>query len=125
MSTVLIVDDFLSVRKSIRGLLEELPSVVCVEASDGLDAIVKAEVSRPDLIILDMSMPGMNGFEVATVLQKTMPQVPIFMFTAHDSPFIESKAASAGIRAVFSKYTGINALVAQASELLKPSHASA
>jgi CheY-like chemotaxis protein len=125
MFTVLIVDDFPSVRKTLRGLLEKPSSVVCIEASDGLDAIAKTEVSRPDLIILDMSMPGMNGFETATVLQKTMPQVPIFMFTAHDCPTVESKAASVGIRAVFSKYTDMNALVVRAGELLNPSHASA
>ena len=94
---------------------------MCIEATNGLDAIAKTEVSRPDLIILDMSMPEMNGFEAATVLRKTMPQVPIFMFTAHDGPAVESKAASVGIRAVFSKHTGIKALVAQASALLSPS----
>jgi len=124
MSTVLIVDDFPAVRKALRGLLERLCSVVCIEATNGLDAIAKTEVSRPDLIIMDMSMPGMNGFEAATVLRKRMPQVPIFMFTAHDSPTVESKAASVGIRAVFSKYTGIHALVVQTSTLLSPSHAS-
>ena len=84
----------------------------------------KAEVSRPDLIILDLGMPGMNGFDAATVLQKTMPQVPVFMFTSHDRRDVESQAASVGIRAVFSKCTGINALVAQASELLRPSRTS-
>ena len=125
MSTVLIVDDYPAVRKTLRSVLEKLRSVVCIEASNGLDAIAKAEVSRPDLIILDLGMPGMNGFEVATVLHKTMPQVPLFMFTSHQSRDVESQAASVGIRAVFSKYTDINALVAQASELLSPSHALA
>ena len=122
--TVLIVDDYPAVRKILRSLLENLCSVACIEAINGLDAIAKAEISRPDLIILDLGMPEMNGFEAATILQKTMPQVPLFMLTSHDSHDIESKAASVGIRAVFSKYTGINALVAQASELLNPSHAS-
>jgi DNA-binding NarL/FixJ family response regulator len=125
LSTVLIVDDYPAVRKALRTLLEKLCSVVCIEAVNGLDAIAKTKVSRPDLIILDGSMPEMNGFEAATVLREKMPQVPIFMFTAHDSPTIESKAASVGIRAVFSKYTGISALVAQVSKLLNPSHASA
>jgi len=125
MSTVLIVDDYPAVRKTLRSALEKPGSVVCIEASNGLDAIAKAEVSRPDLIILDSGMPGMNGFDAATVLQKTMPQVPLFMFTSHQSRDVESKAVSAGIRAVFSKYTDINALVAQARELLSPSHALA
>ena len=94
---------------------------MCIEATNGLDAIAKTEVSPPDLIIMDLSMPEMNGFEAATRLRKTMPQVPIFMFTAHEDPTVESKAASVGIRAVFSKHTGIKALVAQASALLSPS----
>src|ERR1700676_5074855 len=118
MSTILIVDDYPAVRKALRRLLERLCSVVCIEATNGFDAIAKAEVSRPDLIILDLGMPGMNGFEVATVLHKTMPQVPLFVFTSHQSRDVESKATKVGIRAVFSKYTDINALVAQASELL-------
>jgi CheY-like chemotaxis protein len=123
MSTVLIVDDYPAVRKTFRSLLEKLFPVVCIEASNGLDAIAKAEVSRPDLIILDLCMPEMNGFEAATILHKTMPQVPLFMFTSHHSRDVESQAASVGIRAVFSKCTGINALVAQASEVLRPAHA--
>jgi DNA-binding NarL/FixJ family response regulator len=99
--------------------------VVCIEASNGLDAIAKAEVSRPDLIILDLCMPEMNGFDAATILHKTMPKVPLFMFTSHQSRDVESQAALAGIRAVFSKHTDINALVAQASEVLRPAHALA
>jgi DNA-binding NarL/FixJ family response regulator len=123
LSIVLIVDAYAGVRKALRGLLEaQLRSVVCIEAINGLDAIAKTEVSCPDLIILDLCMPEMNGFEAATVLQKTMPQVPLFLFTSHDKREVESQAASVGIRAVFSKYTGINALVAQASEVLSLSH---
>jgi len=123
MSTVLIVDDYPAVRKSLRRLLERLCSVVCIEATNGFDAIAKAEKSRPDLIILGLGMPVMNGFDAATVLQKTMPQIPLFLFTSHDRRDVESQAVSVGIRAVFSKYTDINALVAQASELLRPAHA--
>jgi DNA-binding NarL/FixJ family response regulator len=125
MPTVLIVDNYPAVRKALRCLLEKLTSVVCIEAANGLDAIVKTEISRPDLIILDLGTAEMNGFEAATVLQRTMPRIPLFMFTSHDSPTVESKAASVGIRAVFSKHTGINALVARASEVLSSPHASA
>jgi CheY-like chemotaxis protein len=97
MSTVLIVDDYPAVRKTLRTLLEKLCSVVCIEASNGLDAIAKAEVLRPDLIILDLGMPEMNGFEAATVLQNTMPQVPLFMFTSHDRRDVEPQAVSVGM----------------------------
>src|SRR5689334_8795512 len=113
MPTVLIVDNYAAVRKTLRRLLERLFSVVCIEATNGFDAIAKAEESRPDLIILDLGMPEMNGFEAATVLHERKPQVPLLMFTFHSSHELESQAASAGIRAVFSKNTGINALLAQ------------
>ena len=122
MSTVLIVDDCPAVRKTLRSLLEKLSSVVCTEAANGLDAIAMTEVSCPDLIILDLGMPGMNGFNAATILHKTKPQVPMFMFTSHASHEVESQAASVGILAVFSKMD-INALLTQVSELLNPSHA--
>jgi CheY-like chemotaxis protein len=126
MSTVLIVDDYPAVRKALRSLFEQqLYSVVCIEAANGVDAIAKTKLPCPDLIILDLCIPGMNGFEAATVLQKTMPQVPLFLFTYHDKREVESQAASVGIRAVFCKYTGIKALVAQARELLSPFHAPA
>src|ERR1700730_1912434 len=126
MSSVLIVDEYAGVRKHLRSLLEKrLRSVVCIEAINGLDAIAKTEVSCPDLIILDLCMPEMNGFEAATVLQKTMPQVPLFMFTSHDKREVESQAASVGIRAVVSKYTGINALLAIAADSLSASQALA
>src|SRR5579864_3828649 len=104
MSTVLIVDDCPAVRKALRGLLEKLSSVVCSEAANGPDAIAMTEVSCPDLIILDLGMPGMDGFHAATVLHEKKPQVPLFMFTSHDSHEVESQATSVGIRAVFSKY---------------------
>ena len=124
MLTVLIADDCPDVRRVLRQMLEDRCAVVCVEAANGLEAIAKAKISRPDLIILDLSMPEMNGFDAATVLQKMMPRVPLFMFTCH-SREVESQAASVGIRAVFSKYTGINELVAQTSALLNRSAAMA
>jgi CheY-like chemotaxis protein len=126
ISTILIVDDYPAVRRVLRGLLENrLCSVVCIEATNGFDAITKAKMSCPDLIILDLSMPKMNGLEAATILRKTMPQVPLFLLTFHESREVDSQAASVGIRAVFSKCSGINALVEQASDLLNPSHALA
>src|SRR5258707_9439184 len=124
MPTVLIVDDCPAVRTTLRILLEKhLSSVVCIEASNGLDAIAMTEVSCPDLIILDLGMPGTNGFTAATVLHEMKPQVPLFMFTSHDKRDVESRAASVGILAVFSKYTGIDALLTRVSELLCQVHA--
>jgi DNA-binding NarL/FixJ family response regulator len=56
---------------------------ICAEASDGEEAIALAKQHRPDLIILDLSMPVMNGLDAAAELKKIMPHTPIILFTAH------------------------------------------
>jgi CheY-like chemotaxis protein len=69
---------------------------VCGEAHDGQDAIEKAQRLLPDLIILDLSMPVMNGLDAARVLKDRMPSVPIIMFTLYVDPFVEQESRSAG-----------------------------
>jgi two-component system chemotaxis response regulator CheY len=80
---VLIVDDNASVRTAIRALLETSGLEVCGETIDGLDAIEKAPILNPDLIILDLSMPRMNGIDAARELSKICPGVPILLYTLH------------------------------------------
>jgi two-component system secretion response regulator SsrB len=76
---------------------------VCGEAADGLDAIELSQQLRPDLILLDLSLPGMNGFEVARELKRTSPSIPVLMFTGFKTPSLESEAIAAGCTAVVSK----------------------
>ena len=74
---ILIVDDLPELRKLIRAFLEEeLGFHVCGEAIDGFDAIEKAKDLKPDLIVLDLSMPRMNGLEAAPRLKKILPKTP-------------------------------------------------
>jgi CheY-like chemotaxis protein len=83
LPTILIVDDHASIRTAVRDLFESpLASVVCGEAENGVDAIAKAQQLKPDLIVLDLSMPVMNGFEAAKIFRDLFPAVPIFMLTA-------------------------------------------
>ena len=103
MSTVLIVDDYPTIRKALRSLLEKLCSVVCIEASNGFDAIAKAEESRPDLIILDLGMPEMNGFEAAREISSALPGTPILFNTLYASPQVEREAEKIGVVGVVSK----------------------
>ena len=104
MPTVLIVDDSESVRISMRALFEaEQDFTVIGEAVNGLDAINKAEELPPELIILDLSMPIMNGLEAAESLKSTSPSTPIFILTAHGGPEVDRAARAAGVDAVFSK----------------------
>ena len=83
--TVLIADDLASMRLSVRLLLKDKhPDLIVREAVDGLDAIEKAKKWKPDLILLDLAMPRLNGAEAATVLKDDMPQTPVILFTMTD-----------------------------------------
>jgi DNA-binding NarL/FixJ family response regulator len=112
---VLIVDDSESVRASVRAMFEAEPEfTVAGEAVNGLDAIVKAEELSPDLIVLDLSMPIMNGLEAAETLKARWPTIPIFVLTAHGGPEVDRAARAAGVDAVFSKGDDLQRLISSA-----------
>jgi DNA-binding NarL/FixJ family response regulator len=101
---ILIADDDEDVRQAIRCFLEsETTCEVCGEAVNGIDAIAKAGDLNPDLILLDYSMPVMNGIEAGAVLKAMLPEVPVVLFTGEDTLAIQADAISAGIRAVVPK----------------------
>jgi CheY-like chemotaxis protein len=105
--SILIVDDSDTVRKVIRLFLEsQIDLQVCGEAVDGVDAIEKAEELQPDLILLDLAMPRMNGVEAASVLKGLMPWVPIVMFTLYKELLGNALTSTIGIDAVLSKPDG-------------------
>jgi DNA-binding NarL/FixJ family response regulator len=107
----LIVDDHANIRKVMRDFLENETSFkVCGEAVDGYDAIQKAKDLNPDLIILDFSMPKMNGIEAARVLKKILPQTPIVMLTSHHPSVLGYDTHAVGIDAVVAKDGGMAAL---------------
>jgi CheY-like chemotaxis protein len=82
--TILIADDNPSIRKFLCRLFEDEKDYnICAEAENGQRAVELALQCRPDLIILDLSMPVMNGLEAARKLKEIMPQVPIILFTQH------------------------------------------
>ena len=117
---ILIVDDHANVRKIIRDFLEnESGFEVCGEAVDGHDAIQKAKELNPDLIILDLSMPQMNGIEAARVLKKILPQTPIVMLTSHDPSTLGYDTHAAGIDVVVAKDGDMSLLVASLQSLLQ------
>jgi DNA-binding NarL/FixJ family response regulator len=116
---VLIVDDHDGVRKGLR-LLFELESGFSVvgEAIDGQDAVEKARRLKPDLILLDLSMPGMNGLEAARVIRTVLPSASMMLFTLHRDEVTDSDAFAAGINAIISKAEGAGTLMSQAHMLL-------
>jgi DNA-binding NarL/FixJ family response regulator len=105
--SILIVDDSDTVRKVTRLFLEsQIDLQVCGEAVDGVDAIEKARQLKPDLILLDLAMPRMNGVEAASVLKGMMPRVPIVIFTLYRELLGDSLTSTIGIDAVLSKPDG-------------------
>jgi DNA-binding NarL/FixJ family response regulator len=123
---ILIVDDSILIRRLIRTYLEDhLDFEVCGEASHGEEAVKKASELKPDLIVLDFSMPRMSGLEVAQALQPVLPTTPKILFTAHKDTVPEHLARSVGINAVVSKSEGVDALMAEIQRLLNVTHAPA
>ena len=118
---VLLVDDNATVRKSVRPLFDSHPRFEVVgEAEHGREAVEKAPVLRPDLILLDMSMPVMNGLEAAPLLLKVLPNVWLILFTAYDGPEVQRLSRAAGIHAVVPKSKASTHLIAQAESLFYP-----
>ena len=119
---ILIVDDNASIRHILRAEFERRDWKV-EEARNGREAIEKAEESNPDLIVLDLAMPVMNGLEAAPVLRPMLPTVPIILFTLYADKFLEREAISAGVTAVVSKDAPVKTLVNQVKDLLRATHA--
>ena len=122
---ILIVDDLPQIRKLIRDYLEEEREFrVCGEAIDGFDAVDKAGNLKPDLIILDASMPRMNGIEAAPKLKKLLPDTPIILFTSHESMMHGFDAREMGVDAVVTKDRGMFPLKESVKGLLQRRHLS-
>jgi CheY-like chemotaxis protein len=117
--TILIVDDNDTIRRALcQAFTRESDFEICGEAHDGQEAVEKAQILHPDLIILDLAMPVMNGLEAARALKNLMPSVPIAMFTFYAEPFVEKEARSAGVNEVVSKSEPISVLISKARSLL-------
>ena len=122
MSRVLIVDDCDAVRGAVRFVLERRPGLeICGEAIDGLDAIEKAKTLLPDLILLDLNMPRLNGAAAAPVLKKISPGVPIMLFTMYEEAI--GQLARAEVDLVLSKPAALHQLADKVHDLLA-GHAS-
>jgi two-component system response regulator NreC len=118
---ILIVDDSEFARSGLKVLLGgRTDCEVCGEANDGKQAVLKAIDLNPDLIILDYSMPGMDGLHVAQEIYKALPAAQIVMCTLFPSRELEKEAVKYGVKQVISKAEMSKALVA-AIEDFRPS----
>ena len=101
---ILVADDNPVMRDALCELFEfEDGLELCEHAVNGQDAIEKARKFRPDLIILDLSMPVMNGLDAARILRTIMPAVPIILFTIHSKEMVSKEVQETRIDAIVSK----------------------
>jgi DNA-binding NarL/FixJ family response regulator len=116
---ILIADDSDTVRRILKMFLETRDDLmVCGEAANGFEAVEKAKLLRPDLVLLDLAMPEMNGAEAASVLKKSLPDVPIIVFTMFSENIGRSLTSAIGVDLVLSKPDGMKALVEAIEDLL-------
>ena len=101
---ILVVDDNEMVRHGVTRLLSSWPAwKVCGEASDGIEALQKAKELRPDIILLDISMPGANGLDGARTLRHEMPETKIVIMSQHDPILVLPRVLEAGAHACVDK----------------------
>ncbi|HXP67759.1 MAG TPA: response regulator transcription factor [Candidatus Dormibacteraeota bacterium] len=118
---LLIADDSYLIRETIKNVLSGRTDIaVCGEASNGLEAVEKAKTLKPDLILLDLAMPEMNGAETASVLKMTVPGVRIILFTMYSENVGSYLTSAIGIDAVLSKPDGMTALLSAIETALTP-----
>jgi NarL family two-component system response regulator LiaR len=119
VKSILIVDDSPVIRRTLRTVFEFQPGwTVCGEAEDGYEGIEKAKVLRPDLIVIDLAMPRLNGISAGRMLKKLVPATPIVMFTAFTNPCFRKAAFAVGLDAFVGKSEGATSLVKSIQRLL-------
>lgn len=124
--SIMIVDDNDVIRRGLRRLFSGSDDwTVCAEAVNGREALEKAEKHRPDFVVLDFSMPVMNGLEAASKLKNISPKMYIVMLTAFKDKYLEEKAYKSGISWVLSKTEDLSRVTEFARILLRPETAAA
>ncbi|HKP04757.1 MAG TPA: response regulator transcription factor [Chthoniobacterales bacterium] len=109
---ILIADDYQIAREGIRALIERQARwEVCGSVGNGFEAVEKASELKPDIVILDMTMPELNGLDAAVRIKRRLPNTEILMFTAHESDNLIRQAFDAGIKSYVLKSDGHHFLV--------------
>jgi DNA-binding NarL/FixJ family response regulator len=101
---VLIVDDLEHVREGLRTVLELFDDLDCVgQAADGRQATQQVEELAPDVVLMDLEMPGMDGLEATRHIKEAHPEVGVVMLTIHEDPRHQERARNAGVDAFVAK----------------------
>lgn len=115
---ILIIDDSVPIRDLVRALIERCPGLeICGEAEDGLEGVEKGIELRPDLVILDFSMPRINGLQVALILHQSLPKTPIILFTLYKEAISSGMVQAAGVDSVVSKTDQLSTLANEVQRL--------
>jgi DNA-binding NarL/FixJ family response regulator len=117
---ILVADDHEVVRRGVCSLLESQPGWAVVgQAISGRDAVKKAEELRPDVVILDFSMPELNGLEATRQILKVVPRCEVLILTMHDSEQVAHQVLSAGARGYVLKSDASDKLVTAVETLCR------
>jgi DNA-binding NarL/FixJ family response regulator len=122
LKNILIVDDNPVIRKTLRQVLEAETDWRCGEAVNGKDAIEKAQQLHPNLVVLDLSMPVMNGLQASRELKRLYPYLPLVMFTSFETAHLKREAVEAGVSSILSKSESIHHLISTIQGLLEPAN---
>jgi DNA-binding NarL/FixJ family response regulator len=115
---VLVADDHDVVRRGVRALLEGQPGVeVCCEAATGVEAVEHVKRAKPDLVVLDLTMPDMNGLEAARVIRETSPETEVLILSMHFSEEIAREILRVGARGYLLKTDANTELIAAVQRL--------
>ena len=118
--TVLVVDDHAVVRTGLKLLLNSEDEIEVVgEAGNADEAILRAKLLEPDIVLLDVVMPGRNGIEVAAELRKTLPQIKVLMLSMQDDPTYVREAFAVGASGYVLKEAADTELVAAVREVAR------
>jgi DNA-binding NarL/FixJ family response regulator len=117
---IFVADDHEVVREGVKSLLKTRPDwVICGEASNGPDTVTGVRAAQPDALVLDLSMPGLNGLEVAKEISGGVGDTKIVVFTMHDSTILTQEARRAGARGLVHKSLAGRDLVRALEIILK------
>jgi DNA-binding NarL/FixJ family response regulator len=96
---ILLADDHAIVRRHVRNMLQAQDWEVCAEATNGREAVDLTAKERPDLVVLDLSMPGLNGMEAARLIHEQVPETEIIVLSMYEPYEVMAQMAGSGVRA--------------------------
>src|SRR5258705_452066 len=114
---ILIADDHAAVRRSLRSLLESHPGWAVIEVAIGREAVEQRRRSEPDIVVLDITMPELNGLEATRQILKEAPGIPVLILTVHQSDELADEARRAGAQAMIDKSRSHDILIAAIESL--------